>query len=286
MMTSVIILILGAALSQNELYAQTNSKYWKDYHYFISFGAGPSQSRIINKFPDDLKQSVAVHASSLSFFFETGYYFSNYLGITSGIGLSPYKTILSLDHYSSSFYTVDSEGDYYERRISANQIKEVQKISFLEIPLLLCLNYPYSRIIGLYLQAGINMSIPIVNNYSSSGSFTYSGYYPEYNVLLQELPYEGFASNVQYKDKGELCLNKLNPQAVTVGGFYFYIEKQVQISIGFLYKRMITNLSDNQTTEPIQLSTSDGKIRSLMEGCSKAFACSAGVMVSLRYFIK
>lgn len=285
-LTKATLLIMTAMLINDEICAQTNSKYWKQYHSFIGFGIGPSQTKIINQPTDNTFLLEAEDNSSISFSFEAGYYFSKYIGVATGISFSPYKTALSLDNYANSFDTIDSEGEIYERRISGDQIKEIQKISFVEIPVLLCLNYPYSRIIGLYLQSGINMSIPITNSYSSSGTFTYTGYYPEYNVLLENLPYEGFVSNIESEVQGNLCIKKLNPQAVAIGGFYFYPDKQVQISVGFLYKRMLTGIYDGSNTESLQLSTNEGQIRSMMNGCSKVTTNSAGIMVSLRYFIK
>jgi len=280
------LLIMTAMLINDEICAQTNSKYWKQYHSFIGFGVGPSQTKIINQTTDNTFQVEAGDNSSISFSFEAGYYFSKYIGVATGISFSPYKTALSLDNYANSFDTIDSEGEIYERRISGDQIKEIQKISFVEIPVLLCLNYPYSRIIGLYIQTGLNLSIPITSNYSSSGSFTYSGYYPEYNALLTDLPYEGFVSEVKSEAQGKLGIKRINPQAVAIGGFYFYPDKQVQISVGFLYKRMLTGISDSSNTESLQLSTNEGQIKSMMDGCSKVTTSSAGIMVSLRYFIK
>jgi hypothetical protein len=285
-LTFTAALFLSLIFIQSEMNAQTNSKYWKQYHYFIGFGAGPSQTKITNQSADNMYQPEAMNNSSFSISFETGYFFTKYFGVTTGIGFSPYKTVLSLDNYSNSFDTIDSEGELYERRITGGQIKEIQKISFIEIPVMICLNYPYSRIIGLYLQTGINMSIPITNSYSSSGIFTYSGYYPQYNVLLTDLPYEGFVSKVNSDAKGSLSIKKLNTQALAIGGFYFYPDKQVQISVGFFYKRMLTDISVNPSLESMQLSTTEGQIKSLMEGCSRATASSAGVMVSLRYFIR
>lgn len=280
------LLFLSLIFNQPEMNAQTNSKYWKQYHYFIGFGAGPTQTQISNQSTVNMFQAEATNKSSLTVSFEAGYFFTKYIGVATGIGLSPYKTVLSLDNYANTFNTIDSEGELYERRITGDQIKETQKISFVEIPLMICLNYPYSRIIGLYLQTGINMSIPITNNYTSSGTFTYSGYYPGYNVLLTELPYEGFVSNVNSNVQGTLNIKKLNPQVAAIGGFYFYPDKQVQISVGFLYKRMLADISENSTLESNQLSTTEGQIRSLMEGCSKVTTSSTGIIVSLRYFIK
>jgi len=177
-------------------------------------------------------------------------------------------------------------GSVYERRITGNDIKEIQRIHFLEVPLMLNLNYPYSRIIGLYFQGGVNLSIPFAKTYSSSGTFTYSGFYPAYNVLLTDLPYEGFVSNAGSDAEGELKIKTINPIVVAVAGFYFFPDKQIQISVGFVYKRMLTDISDYSTATTFQLSTYEEQIRSLMQGSEKVTVSAFGMMISLRYFIK
>jgi len=286
MQLKTIVLLLVVLLIQSEIYAQTNSKYWKNYHLFIGLSAGPAQTIISNHLSNDYSQIETSKENSLCFSFDGGYFFNKYIGVVTGVGLSPFKTLLSLSDYYNTLDTIDSEGDYYERRIDGNDIKEIQKIKYLEFPVMVALNYPYSRIIGLFLQTGVSISVPIATTYSSSGTFSYSGYYPAYNVVLTDIPYEGFVSNVNNASQGNLKVKPINPQVVAVGGFYFYPEKQLQISVGFSYKKMLTNISDYPNPTSVQLSIQENEIRSLMEGCSKVSANSVGVMISLRYFIK
>ncbi len=217
---------------------------------------------------------------------DAGYFFSKYFGISTGIGFSPYITQLSLDPYSNSLDTVDIENESYERRISGNNIDETQKIYFLEIPVILNFQCPFSKAIGFYLQGGINLAIHVGNSYSSSGTFSYSGYYPAYNVLLKDIPYEGFKSNVKNDVSGELKVKTLNPELIASGGFYFRNQKHFQISAGFFYKSLFSDISDYTPVESFQLSTHEGQLRSFMEGSEKTTASSMGIMISLRYYIK
>lgn len=286
MQLKTIVLLLAVLLIQSEMNAQTNSKYWKNYHLFIGFSAGPAQTTITNHLSNDYSRIETSRENSLCFSFDGGYFFNKYIGVVTGVGLSPFKTLLSIGDYYNTLDTIDSEGDYYERRIDGNDIKEIQKIQYLEFPLMVALNYPYSRIIGLFLQTGVSLSVPIATTYSSSGTFSYSGYYPAYNVVLTDLPYEGFVSNVNSTSQGNLKVKPINPQVVAVGGFYFYPEKQLQISVGFSYKKMLTNISDYPEPSSLQLSIQENQIRSLMEDCSKVSTNSVGIMISLKYFIK
>lgn len=274
-------------LLQTNIQAQSqDNKSMRQYHWYIGFSGGPAQTSI-SSYGTSLISGVDVKKeNSYSLSFDAGYFFSNYFGISTGIGLSPYLTQLSLDSYSNSLDTVDSENESYERRISGNNIKEDQKIYFLEIPVMLNFHYPFSKAIGFYVQGGINLAIPVSKKYSSSGTYTYTGYYPAYNVLLKDIPYEGFKSNVKTDISGELKVKTINPEIVASGGFYFRTEKQFQISVGFFYKKMLSDISDYSPATSFQLSTHENQARSLMEGSEKATASSVGITISLRYYFK
>jgi hypothetical protein len=281
---SCFILVL---LFQTNVQSQTlNNKFSWQYHWFIGVSGGPAQTNIPNDVMSVISGVVMTKKNSYCLSVDAGYFFSKYFGLSTGIGLSPYFTKLSLDSYSNSLDTIDSENESYERRISGKNINETQKIYFLEIPVMLNFQCPFSKAIGFYLQSGINLAIPVSKNYSSSGTFTYSGYYPAYNVLLKDIPYEGFKSNVENDISGGLKVKTINPELVASGGFYFCTEKQYQISVGFLYKKLFSDISDYTPVESFQLSTHENQLRSFMEGSEKATASSMGIIISLRYYIK
>jgi hypothetical protein len=281
---SCFILLL---LFQTNLQSQSlNNKLRRQYHWFIGVSGGPAQTNISIDGMSVISGVVVTKKNSYCLLIDAGYFFSKYFGLSTGIGLSPYFTKLSLDSYSNSLDTIDSENESYERRISGNNIKETQKIYFLEIPVILNFQYPFSKAIGFYVQSGINVAIPVSKNYSSSGTYTYTGYYPAYNVLLKDIPYEGFKSNVETDVSGELKVKTINPELVASGGFYFCTEKQYQISAGVFYKKMFSDISAYSPVESFQLSTHENQARSFMEGSNKTTASSMGIIISLRRYFK
>lgn len=263
-----------------------NNKFWRQYNWFIGVSAGAAQTGISNQGIPVSPEVNLTKKNSFCISFNAGYLFSKYFGLSTGIGLSPYFTELSLDSYLNSVDMIDSENESYERRISGSNIKEVQKIYFLEVPLMLNYMYPMGKTNGFYLQSGINLSIPVVKNFLNSGTFSYSGYYPAYNVLITDIPYEGFKSNVESDISGELKIKTINPELIASGGYYFYPDTRYQISLGFFYKRRLTDISDYTTVSSFQLSTQENQVKSLMEGSEKVTTSSMGIAVSLRYFIK
>jgi hypothetical protein len=281
--TCLIMLLLIHANLQSQ---STDDKFRWQNHWFIGINGGPAQTKISGELTSSISGTVSEMKMSYCLSVEAGYFFSKYFGISSGIGFTPYITNLSLDPYSNTLDTIDSESENYERRISGKMINETQKIYFLEIPVILNFQCPFGKSVGFYAQAGINLAINVGTTYSSSGIFSYSGYYPAYNVLLEDIPYEGFKSNVKNDVNGELKVRTFNPELITSGGFYFHNQKHLQISAGFFYKSIFSDISDYSPVESFQLSTHENQLRSLMEGSDKTTASSLGVIVSLRYYLK
>ena len=202
---SFISCFLLLLLSQGYLQSQSlKDTLQRQDRWFIGVSGGLAKTDMSSDFDAVISGVGVTPRNSYCLSVDAGYFFSKYFGISTGIGLSPYVTQLSLDPYSNSLDTVDIENESYERRISGNNIEETQKIYFLEIPVILNFQCPFSKAIGFYLQGGINLAIHVGNNYSSSGTFSYSGYYPAYNVVLKDIPYEGFKSNVKNDVSGEL----------------------------------------------------------------------------------
>ena len=139
---------------------------------------------------------------------------------------------------------------------------------------------------GFYIHGGVNLSIPVITDYSSSGTYSYAGYYPEYNVLIEDVPYEGFSSNVESDVDGKLNIKTINPELIAVGGYYFYPNSNYQISVGLFYKKKFNDISAYSEVSSFHLSTRENHIRSFMQGSDKVTTSSMGIIVSFRYYIK
>jgi hypothetical protein len=148
------------------------NKYWRPYFWFVGVNAGISQTALSNPSTSTTPGIDLTKKNSFLVSVEAGYLLSKYYGISTGLGFSPYFTQLSLNQYSNTFNTIDSENETYERRIVGNNIKENQRIYFLEIPVMLNFFLPMFKTNGFYLQTGLNMSMPIIKTYSSTGIYS------------------------------------------------------------------------------------------------------------------
>lgn len=189
---------------------------------FASLSLGPSQSQIKNTGSSSVSGIVSGKMYTFGTSAEIGYFFSRFIGVSSGIGFNTYKTPLTLDSYQNKFNTIDSEGDQYEMRVTGTEINEEQKIGFMNVPVYLNFRLPLAGRVGFFLNTGLDMSFVVNKSYSSSGTFTYMGYYPKYNALLYDLPEFGFATNKKITTNGILEVKPVIFFAAISAGFDFF----------------------------------------------------------------
>jgi hypothetical protein len=253
---------------------------------FIGISSGPSFNKEINTVVNTFSDLTIADKNSYSGSVEFGYYFSGSFGISTGFEYSSFGADLSLANYTNKFNTKDTENDTYERRITGSGIKETQDLSFLKVPLLLNLRLFPGKQFGLYFQAGIDYTLPLKKEYSSSGTFTYTGYYPAYNVTFQNLPAYGFPTNAAVSTKGQLELKSKSLEGIAGAGFQFFINNRFQIALGGVFTRSLSTITQYTSPESFQLSSDITGINSIMGGSSKVIAQTMGVRLSLRYYLK
>ncbi|MCX6254139.1 MAG: outer membrane beta-barrel protein [Bacteroidia bacterium] len=283
----IILTILLIICFQQDAYSQgTDLSSGKRPGVFFGISMGPSQSHIINVGTSSVSGLLSTKKNSFSGSVDIGYFFSNYFGLSSGIGFCSYKTQLTLANYQSNFNTTDSEIESYERRVTGSAIKEEQKVGSLSVPFCINLRLPLNKSIGFFLETGVNFSVPLSKNYKSSGTFTYKGYYPAYNVLLENLPVYGFPTSKSSNAEGELVIKSFGLNAAAAAGIDFFIQKRIQIAIAACYNKSLSSISNYSSPDKFQLSSDAGQINSLMGGSSKATIQSMGLKISFRYYLK
>jgi len=258
---------------------------------FYGFSVGPSKTKIVNSGSVYDTSLINNKVNTVFGTAEIGYFFSDYFGISTGLGYVSYKTKLNLNTYQKNFEAIDSENEPFNMKITGSGIQEIQTVNFLSIPLCVHLRLPFNQTFGLFLKTGINLSLPVSNKYNSSGTFTYKGYYPKYNVTLENLPKYGFANDTIITSNGELDIKKLHFNTLLSVGCEVNITNSMQIGIAANFTNSL--LKESYSSRVINISpdkfllTQDIKhINSVMEGSSKATAQSVGLEITLRFFLK
>ena len=216
---------------------------------------------------------------------ELGYSLSDHFVISSGITFVSLNNQVTLKTYQNKFNTTDTENETYERQVTGTNITEDQNIACLGIPVNLNLRIPIGRKLGFSLRAGIDMTIPVKKNYHTSGTFTYKGYYPKYNVLLENLPAYGFPNQAVISADGQLDLKPVCFDGSFSGGLDFRINKRIQAIIAYCYTHSLTEIQSYGAPEKFQLSPDISQINSMMGGSTKVNFQSAGVLFTLRFYL-
>ena len=283
-----VLILLIICCRQNAISQGTDISLISNPSLFVGLSLGPSQSYIKNDVSTSVPDLVSDKKGSFLGFIDIGYFFSNYFGLSSGIGFISDKTELSLNSYQNQnkYTTTDSESESYESRVTGSGIKELQKVGFLSLPFCINLRLPVSEKAGFFLQTGINLTVPLTKNYSSTGKFTYKGYYPAYNVVLENLPVYGFPSDKNNTTDGNLELKQLVFNFTAAGGYDFFIQEKLQIGAAICFDKSLSDISNYSSIDKFQLSTNVNQINSLMGGSSKTTVQSLSLKISLRYYLK
>ena len=283
------ILLFLAVCFVNQGYSQTKDtiKKKKQPGFYVGVSIGPSQTNIKNTGTSSIANLVSNSQSAFFGSMEAGYFFSKYLGLSSGIRYVSYKSQLTLNAYQNSYTTVDSEKDVFEMRVTGKGITELQTVDLLSIPLCVNLQVPFSKKVGMYFKGGISISFPMNQKYTSTGTFTYKGFYPAYNDLLENLPAYGFPTDKSVSQAGELKLKTMGISPIISAGFDYAIQKKMQIAVGFSFISTSLGVKDGSTTtDKFQLSPDAEHVNSFSGGSSKISASSVGVEISFKYSLK
>ena len=281
--SSIAVLLI---LAQFKGYSQgTDIRSGKQKHFFIGFGASTGKSGLAVTGTSSIGKVQSEKKSSFTSSFEIGYSFSRVIGLSTGVSYSMYSTGLSLASYTNAYDTTDSEHEQYNRRITGKNIFETQKISFVNIPLSLNLQIPFSKSLGLYIQSGINFSIPMQKSFNSTGTFSYTGYYSAYNVLISGVSYEGFLSDNKNTANGNLALKSMYEELFASAGFQITIKNSVQIAFGGIYNKLLSDISDSSPSTTFKLTSVPNKMKSLLQGTTSSKVNSMGLKFTLRFYM-
>jgi len=285
--THLPALLLFMSFTYHSAFAQeTKKEEPAKPRLYLGFTIGPAMNKIINNGELSVSSLNSKDKYSVSGSLDVGYQFSEIIGISTGLVYSSNNAELSLSSYSNKFNTTDSENETYERRVTGSAISETQKISFLSLPLCLNFQFPFTSRFGMFIQAGVNFSFPVSKEYSSSGTFTYTGYYPAYNVVFQDLPAYGFINDASVNYKGKLEVNSPVISGLGMAGLQFFVTEKLQLALGVNYCRSLMNISKYASPDTFQLSSDISQISSMMGGSKTASTENMGIRLSFRYYLR
>jgi OOP family OmpA-OmpF porin len=190
----------------------------------------------------------------LSYSFRLGSHWDLLTGLTGGI----YRSQATLqDGVVSSYDQVDDAGSAFRYNVKTTGYKETQQFIAASIPLLLQYHTDGART-RWYFNAGGRALLPLnASIQQSAQQLSLSGYYPDYNVELTNLPQHGFGTIKSWKASQTL---KLKPAAAlsAATGLSFRLSPGARLYAGLYVNYGITDLKDQNSALPLVTYSSTG----------------------------
>jgi len=153
------------------------------------------------------------------------YFFTPQWGFQSGLGVQSYKAKSTLNLLTNTPAT-DTDGDAYQLGTDYANWKEQQKALFLEIPLVGQYRHTIGNKFRMLASAGAKISIPLQTRYKTTdGQIVTTGYYPQWNVVLSDLPQHGFGTNTSTYE-GNYTLKTAYMAVADLGGLIKLSDKK------------------------------------------------------------
>lgn len=136
------------------------------------------------------------------------YFFSNHWGISTGVDVIYNQNSFELNNGTTiSNYEVDDQTSAFEYRVTPTNYKEDQHFISAAIPLLLQYRTSVASQTEWYLGFGGKILFPGKQTVKASASeLQLSGYYPDMNLLIEDLPLHGFGKIFNWQDKTTVSL--------------------------------------------------------------------------------
>lgn len=254
--------------------------------FYLAVNLNPMEAGISNNSSEIFEGIEITPKLSFGASLEAGYFFTPFLGISMGVGYNSWTQEIGLKKYETNYSTTDSEDEFYEMRVAGNTIKEIQTYNVLICPVSLIMRIQFTEKLGLFLQPGINVGIPLNTTYNSSGIFSYSGYYPAYPVLLENIPEYGFPRDLSTSVSEPIFTKSLWTAINLSGGVTRSMGNNIDIGLQVNYYRSNGDIIEKPVINDIKISSQANELRSFSEFSTVSGASGYGVVFSIRYFIK
>lgn len=161
------------------------------------------------------------------------YFFSSHWGIATGIDVMYSQNSFELNNGNTiTSYEVDDQTSAFEYRVTPSKYKEDQHFISAAIPLLLQYRTAVAPKTQLYFGFGGKILFPGKQTIKASASeLQLSGYYPDLNLIVDDLPSHGFGKTSNWQDKTTVSLEPSFLLSAETG-LIFKIKEKTQLYTG------------------------------------------------------
>lgn len=215
------------------------------------------------------------------------YYFTPMIGAGIGAGVSYFSSTAEVRHFSqmNKDSIKDNDGDRYRLMVDGQNITNKNNILYLDIPIFISFQFKGKSwtLDKYYLKAGVIGSYPLQSTYDYSGTMTYQGYYPSYQVVLYDIPEYGFVPSKQIEGKEDLEEMNLNLSAFLSAGLSVRLSQKISIGGGLMFMYGFSNIKNVEDPAFEMAGDNSGPLEPLMNANEKTHTMSFGVDLGLIY---
>lgn len=247
--------------------------------HFLHFNIGGGLNNLSYNLQNGTQKGQLGYTANAAY----SYFFTNHLGLQTGVGIQSFNGSSTLN-LSTTAPAIDTDGDAFELGTAYTNWKEKQQTLFVDIPLLAQYRFTVGKNLRLIASAGAKVSIPVNTKYKTTdGQIVTTGFYPQWNVELSEMPQHGFGTNAGKYD-GNYTLKTAYMAIADLGGLIKLSQKK-DLYLGGYFNYGLNNVltPDNQSVSE-QDGTYNGVFVSdqVKEILPVAFGVKIGVYLNLQ----
>jgi hypothetical protein len=185
---------------------------------------------------------------------KVGYIYSitDHIGIGLGAEFAQYKQKVFLDQgiTTLSSLEVDATGSGFVYSVTTVNYKEYQTLHAIQIPLFVEYKKNINQGVDFNFRAGVKYFLPVSYKIESSAQTVKGvGYYPDFNLYVDDLPEYGFGSQSNYAGSGEYSTRGILMSTFELGFTFEMGEKHSLYAAMFLDSsyRSIVNQKQNES---------------------------------------
>ncbi|HVU96516.1 MAG TPA: OmpA family protein [Puia sp.] len=178
--------------------------------------------------------------------------------LVSGVSGGIYRTRASLhDGVAYSAYQVDETGSAFRLDVSTTGYRETQRFFAVSIPLLLQF-HTSDPIVQWYFEGGAKLFVPFSTHIDvSAKQLVLSGYYPDYNIEISNLPQHGFGTINNWQSTATAQLRPAAALSAATGAS-FSLAPGIRVYAGVYLDYGLTGLKARGDSTPIATYHSTG----------------------------
>lgn len=218
-----------------------------------------------------------------------GFPLNGRVNLVTGASIGVYRTRATLrDGVAFSSYQVDDAGSAFQFNVKTVGYKEIQRFYALSIPLLLQY-HTQDPIVQWYVEGGGKLLVPFGEDIQvSANQLNLSGYYPDYNIEVSNLPQHGFGTVNDWKSTAAAKFSAGAALSAATGAS-FALAPGMRVYAGVYVDYGLTSLKAKGDSMPIATYNSTGltaiKAGSVLSrsGAGRASLLAFGLQVRLTF---